>query len=171
MAGVLGGAAALSPLAGCGGSDAVAQVDPGARERLARAAQPAAVERGLLGPTSERLHPDAGRLYMNIGTAGAMPKMTVDKFNADNVQYAAESRSGYSNFLTERTAIARGTPTAPGNGFGVDPDELVISYNTSEGMSHAMLGIQWQAGDTVITTNRSIRAGTCRWRSRAIATA
>jgi selenocysteine lyase/cysteine desulfurase len=69
----------------------------------------------------------------------------VDRFNAENIEYARESMSGYSNFLTQRTAIAPG--------FGVQPDELVLSYNTSDGMSKSIMGIPWQAGDVVITTN------------------
>ena len=92
-----------------------------------------------------------GKVFMNIGTAGSMPKSVVDRFNTENLEYARESTSGYSNFLTQRTKIAPG--------FGVSPDELVLSYNTSDGMSKSILGIPWQTGDVVITTNHEHPGG------------
>jgi selenocysteine lyase/cysteine desulfurase len=91
------------------------------------------------------------KLFMNIGTAGSMPRQVLDFFDAANREYARESLSGYSNFLTLRQRIAPG--------FGVDPDELVVSYNTSDGMCHAILGIPWRPGDCVITTNQEHPGG------------
>lgn len=91
------------------------------------------------------------KLFMNIGTAGSMPRQVLDFFDAANREYAKESQSGYSNFLAMRQRIAPG--------FGVDPDELVVSYNTSDGMCHAILGIPWQPGDCVITTNQEHPGG------------
>lgn len=91
------------------------------------------------------------KLFMNIGTAGSMPRVVVDYFDAANREYARESLNGYGNFLALRQRIAPG--------FGVDPDELVVSYNTSDGMCHAILGIPWQPGDCVITTNHEHPGG------------
>ena len=159
----IGGLAAVGGLSGCGGdSGGVAYantpqtiVDQLRASLLSNAAFWTDVEkRFILNPA---------RLFMNIGTAGSMPKMVVDKFNADNVAYATESQSGYSNFLAQRQVMARGAPAnvtpAAGNGFGVDADELVVSYNTSDGMCQAILGLQWQPGDVVITTNREHPGG------------
>jgi selenocysteine lyase/cysteine desulfurase len=91
------------------------------------------------------------KLFMNIGTAGSMPRQVLDFFDGANREYARESLSGYSNFLALRQRIAPG--------FGVDPDELVVSYNTSDGMCHAILGIPWKPGDCVITTNHEHPGG------------
>lgn len=91
------------------------------------------------------------KLFMNIGTAGSMPRQVLDFFDGANREYARESMSGYSNFLTLRQRIAPG--------FGVDPDELVVSSNTSDGMCHAILGIPWRPGDCVITTNHEHPGG------------
>lgn len=91
------------------------------------------------------------KLFMNIGTAGSMPRQVVEFFDNANREYARESMSGYSNFLALRQRIAPG--------FGVDPDELVVSYNTSDGMCHAILGIPWNPGDCVITTNHEHPGG------------
>lgn len=91
------------------------------------------------------------KLFMNIGTAGSMPRDVLHYFNNANQEKARESLSGYGNFADLRKRIAPG--------FGVDEDELVISYNTSDGMCHAILGIPWQAGDCVITTNHEHPGG------------
>lgn len=91
------------------------------------------------------------KLFMNIGTAGSMPRRVLEFFDNANREYARESQSGYGNFLALRQRIAPG--------FGVDPDELVVSYNTSDGMCHAILGIPWQPGDCVITTNHEHPGG------------
>lgn len=91
------------------------------------------------------------KTFMNIGTAGSMPKMTLDLFDEENRERARESLSGYSNLLTQRTRVAPG--------FGVDPDELAFSANTSSGMCHAILGLDWKAGDVVVTTNHEHPGG------------
>jgi selenocysteine lyase/cysteine desulfurase len=151
MLGVTGGLAALGPLAGCSSSEASSTSSQLRTQLLANAQFWTDVQnRFVLNPA---------RLFMNIGTAGSMPRMVLDKFAADNLDYAVESRSGYTNFLAQRTAIARGTGTLDGAGYGVDPDELVVSYNTSDGMCHAILGIAWERGDCVITTNQEHPGG------------
>ena len=158
----IGGLAAVGGLSGCGGSsgEAIAQTSQSLLDQYRNALL---ADAAFWEEVQKRFILNPNRLFMNIGTAGSMPKVTVDRFNSENTTYAVESQNGYSNFLTQRTAIARGAPAgqtpAAGNGFGVDPDELVISYNTSDGMNHAILGIQWQAGDVVITTNREHPGG------------
>lgn len=94
---------------------------------------------------------DSRKLFMNIGTAGSMPRAVLEFFDKANHDYARNSLSGYGNFAALRSRIAPG--------FGVDPDELVVSYNTSDGMCHAILGIPWQPGDCVITTNHEHPGG------------
>jgi selenocysteine lyase/cysteine desulfurase len=160
----LGGLATVGSLTGCGGGsggNAFAQTGPTPLVDQLRAALLA--NAGFWEEVQRRFILNPQRLFMNIGTAGSMPRVVVDKFNTDNTAYATDSLNGYTNFLAQRQTMARGGAagaTIPaGNGFGVDADELVVSYNTSDGMSHALLGIQWQAGDVVITTNREHPGG------------
>lgn len=94
---------------------------------------------------------DPSRTFMNIGTAGSMPKISLDVFDEENRTKARNSGSGYTNLLAERTKVAPG--------FGVDPDELAFSANTSSGMCHAILGLDWKAGDVVVTTNHEHPGG------------
>jgi isopenicillin-N epimerase len=151
MTSLLAGSAAVGGLAGCSGSSAQSPTDALRLQLLADASFWTTVQQRFV------LNPQ--RLFMNIGTAGAMPRSVLDRFTADNLDYATESRNGYSNFSALRTAIARGTGTLDGAGFGVDPDELVISYNTSDGMSQIIGGIVWERGDVVITTNQEHPGG------------
>jgi len=83
------------------------------------------------------------RRFLNVGTAGSMPKVSLDVFDSENLAKARESGNGYTNLLAERTQMAPG--------FGVDPDELAFSANTSSGMCHAILGMDWQPGGSGTT--------------------
>ncbi len=141
-------------LVGCGGAEA--QAVPTAAETLR--AQLLANE-SFWTAVRGRFVLNPQKVFMNIGTAGSMPQSVLTRFAAENQTYAVESQNGYSNFLTQRTAIARGTGTLAGRGFGVEPDELVVSYNTSDGMSKVLLGIPWDRGDVVITTNQEHPGG------------
>ena len=144
MLGLGAGAITVGGLAGCGGANANGAADVLRAQLLADEAFWTSVQgRFTLNP---------GKLFMNIGTAGSMPRSVVERYNAENIVYAAESQNGYTNFATQRAAMAPG--------FGVGTDELVISGNTSDGMSKVLLGIPWQAGDVVITTNHEHPGGT-----------
>jgi selenocysteine lyase/cysteine desulfurase len=141
--GIGAGALAAGSITGCGGANAQTAAESARAALLAN--------ESFWSDVQTRFLLDPGKLFMNIGTAGSMPRSVVERYNTGNIEYAAQSMSGYSNWLQQRTAMAPG--------FGVDPDELVISYNTSDGMSKSILGIPWQAGDVVITTNHEHPGG------------
>jgi selenocysteine lyase/cysteine desulfurase len=91
------------------------------------------------------------RIFMNVGTGGSMPREVLEAFDAENRALARDPRSQYSDFLEQRKKIAPG--------FGVDTDELVMSYNTTAGLCSAILGIPWSKGDVIVTTNHEHRGG------------
>ncbi|MEX0732938.1 MAG: aminotransferase class V-fold PLP-dependent enzyme [Aquisalimonadaceae bacterium] len=91
------------------------------------------------------------KVFMNVGTAGAMPREVVQFFNEENLEKARESLNGYGNYAELRSRIAPG--------FGVDADELALSYNTTDGMCTAILGIPWGPNDCVVTTNHEHGGG------------
>lgn len=95
------------------------------------------------------LTPD--KTYMNIGTAGSMPRQVQDLYDFEIRSKSRTASGGYTNLLAERTKIA--------TGFGVDPDELAFSSNTTSGMCMAILGLDWQRGDVVVTTNHEHPGG------------
>lgn len=135
--------AALGPLAACSHSHASSPIDELRAQLLADEAFWTNVrDMFILNPAKR---------FMNVGTAGSMPKVALDLFDTENRAKAAESGNGYSNLLAERTQVAPG--------FGVDPDELAFSANTSSGMCHAVLGIDWNPGDVIVTTNHEHGGG------------
>jgi selenocysteine lyase/cysteine desulfurase len=135
--------AALGPLAACSHGHASSPIDELRAQLLADEAFWANVKGMFILNPAKR--------FMNIGTAGSMPKVALDLFDKENREKAAESGNGYTNLLAERTQVAPG--------FGVDPDELAFSANTSSGMCHAILGIDWKAGDVLVTTNHEHGGG------------
>ena len=145
MVGAGAGAVTLASLTGCGGSNATAAVQSQALRASLAAEEAFWIDVKRLFA----LNPD--KTFMNIGTAGSMPRRVLDYFEEANLNQARESLNGYGSFANERRAIAPG--------FGVDPDEIVISGNTSDGMNHAIGGIDWQKGDVIITTNHEHPGG------------
>ena len=81
---------------------------------------------------------------MNIGTTGSTPIPVLKNLAANN---AAIARDPTLSFSTQdmRNIIAPG--------FGADPSEIVMSFNTTDGMSKILNGMVFSAGDEIITTN------------------
>lgn len=96
------------------------------------------------GPFAAAFGLDPSKTFMNIGTTGSTP-IPVQKNLA--VNNAAIARDPTLTFDTQsmRNLIAPG--------FGADPFELVMSFNTTDGMSKILNGMQFAAGDEIITTN------------------
>ncbi|ARU05911.1 aminotransferase [Comamonas serinivorans] len=144
MLGYGAGAAALTPMmAACGGADASTGLDQMRAELVRDAAFWTDVE-NMFVLSRDKVH-------MNVGTGGSMPQVSLDTFAAKNLAKAQESGSGYGNLLELRQRVA---PS-----FGVDADELAFSANTSSGMCHAILGLDWRAGDVIVTTNHEHGGG------------
>lgn len=90
-------------------------------------------------------------LYMNIGTTGASPRQVVQDCNDDYVDIASNPTAYFFGQQVMRNTIAPG--------FGCDPYELVLSFNTTDGLWRIVMGIPFQPGDEVITTNMEEDAG------------
>ncbi|GHC97111.1 aminotransferase [Pseudorhodoferax aquiterrae] len=144
MLGYGAGAAALGPaLMACGSSNSAT---PAAELRAQLAANEA-----FWTDVQNMFTLDPAKTFMNIGTAGSMPKVALDLFDTENRKKARESGNGYTDHNALRALVAPA--------FGVDVDELAFSANTSSGMCHAILGIPWQRGDVVVTTNHEHGGG------------
>jgi selenocysteine lyase/cysteine desulfurase len=96
------------------------------------------------GPYAPAFGLDPSKLFMNIGTTGSTPTKVLKHLAANNAQVARDPRTTY-NTQDMRNQIAPG--------FGADPFELVMSFNTTDGMSKILNGLQFAAGDEIITTN------------------
>jgi selenocysteine lyase/cysteine desulfurase len=96
------------------------------------------------GPFAAAFGLDPSRTFMNIGTTGSTPIPVLKNLAANN---AAIARDPTLTFNTQdmRNIIAPG--------FGADPFELVMSFNTTDGMSKILNGMVFSPGDEIITTN------------------
>ncbi len=84
---------------------------------------------------------------------------TVDRVHRE---VAVKAISSYSDFADVRAVAARG--------YGCDPDEIVITHNTSDGMSKILAGLALKEGTNSSPPTTSTPAGTCRSLSHATAT-
>jgi isopenicillin-N epimerase len=96
------------------------------------------------GPYAPAFALDPGRTFMNIGTTGSTPIAVLKALAANNALIARDPTVSF-NTQDMRNAIA--------TGFGADPFEIVMSFNTTDGMSKILNGMQFSAGDEIITTN------------------
>lgn len=90
-------------------------------------------------------------LYMNIGTTGASPTQVVQHAAADYQDIASNPTAYFFGQQAMRNAIAPG--------FGCDPYELVMSFNTTDGLCRIIMGLPFRPGDEIITTNMEENAG------------
>ncbi|WP_028117815.1 aminotransferase class V-fold PLP-dependent enzyme [Ferrimonas senticii] len=89
--------------------------------------------------------------YMNIGTTGSIPRTVLDKLERNNRlvardPYAMGDKFGPFPHVTQMIA-----DVAPG--FGAEPHEIVLSRNTTDGICSIIGGLQFEAGDVVLTTH------------------
>ena len=82
--------------------------------------------------------------YHNIGGTGAVPRHVVQNYDNYNKTIARNPNATY-NITQMRTDIAPG--------FGANADEIVLTTNTTDGMCMSLNGLDWNAGDEIITTN------------------
>ncbi|MCL1139421.1 aminotransferase class V-fold PLP-dependent enzyme [Shewanella pneumatophori] len=83
--------------------------------------------------------------YMNIGTAGTMPKRVLKDYNHANEQISINPWNSNIPTLDYAKQIA---PS-----FGADPHELVLCRNTTDGLCTIINGLQFEYGDIILTTN------------------
>ena len=90
--------------------------------------------------------------YLNTGTCGPLPRPAIEALEAGAREEAVEGRISHSGYqrLFDRLAELR---AALAGMVGADPAEIGISHHTSDGMNVGTLGIDWQPGDRVVTTN------------------
>jgi isopenicillin-N epimerase len=137
------GLAAFGSLAGCGNSSNAETPIETLRARIVQQNLAAQVRPKFIFPSSTAI--------MNVGTSGSMPQEVLDRYNQENIEAARLAPGGYGSLAAERELVAPG--------LGADVDELVFSYNTSDGMCKAILGLDWQPGDVVVTTNHEHGGG------------
>lgn len=111
----------------------------------------AASKSGKKSPYEKAFGFDKGLLYMNIGTTGASPTQVVKDFAKDYDDISGNPTAYFFGQQAMRNAIAPG--------FGCDPYELVLSFNTTDGLWRIAMGIPFAPGDEIVSTNMEEDAG------------
>ncbi|MGL4476533.1 MAG: aminotransferase class V-fold PLP-dependent enzyme [Shewanella sp.] len=83
--------------------------------------------------------------YMNVGTSGSMPEQVLENF--EDYNEAISENPWQSNIPTIDLA------KQVAHSFGADQHELVLSRNTTDGMCSILNGLQFEAGDIILTTH------------------
>lgn len=89
--------------------------------------------------------------FLNTGSCGPLPLPVVQA-----MQEAALTQLNAGRLIPEYfdAVVRRETETraAMANLMGCSPDEIALMHNTTEGMNVVTLGVNWQPGDELITT-------------------
>ena len=96
----------------------------------------------------------ADRIYLNVGTLGAQPRVVVDAV-VDGTRRTAESFPPGVNWGEVNAAVAAL--------LDCEPEGLAFPRNTTEAMNFIANGLELAAGDHVITTNHEHIGGLCCW--------
>jgi selenocysteine lyase/cysteine desulfurase len=142
------GAGAASVGAGAAGLAPAAAAVAGA---TASAALPPPSSPGYWEAVQRLFVLDEDVLFMNVGTVGSPPLEVLDTVDRVHREVAVRAVSAYSDFADVRAVAARG--------YGCDPDEVVITHNTSDGMSKVLAGLALREGDEILTTNHEHSGG------------
>ncbi|MDI3327593.1 MAG: aminotransferase class V-fold PLP-dependent enzyme [Alicyclobacillaceae bacterium] len=91
-------------------------------------------------------------IYFNTGTTGPMPLRTV---RAMEEEFALEAREGRIDPAVQRRAeeIKRELRREWAELVGAPAESIALTQNTTEGVGLALMGLEWNEGDEIITTN------------------
>jgi L-cysteine/cystine lyase len=104
--------------------------------------------------------PVTGRLaYLNTGTAGPLPRRTAQAIAAESERHLLEGRSSFKRFLEEYLSLFSLLRARFGRLLGADEDEVALTHHTTEGMNIAVWGLNWRAGDEIVTTTAEHEGG------------
>ncbi len=90
--------------------------------------------------------------YLNSGTAGPLPRCASDALLR---AATAEFETGRANFTTWGPFFATldRTRARLARLVGARPDEIALTHHTTEGVNVVLNGLDWRAGDRVVTTS------------------
>ena len=101
-------------------------------------------------------------VYLNTGTLGPCPRPVTRRLFQ---LYQAWQEAGPGNpdvyVAMAESSLKAKTPIA--DFFGVTPDELALTSNSTDGINIVARGIEWRAGDEVIISNEEHPAGLLIW--------
>lgn len=103
-----------------------------------------------------------GIIYMNTGTEGSMPRRVISRLN----EYLKEFASNPWEAVIDHDCYCYTMPEVISNVaefLGTGTNEIVMTTNTTEGMSFVANGLDLREGDEVLTTLHEHSAGLVCW--------
>ncbi|MGQ9618169.1 MAG: aminotransferase class V-fold PLP-dependent enzyme [Candidatus Aminicenantia bacterium] len=94
-------------------------------------------------------------IYLNSGTLGLSPRYVLEGTIRDIISQEV--------FFTEERESIEEIKRIAGEFLGAEPEEIVLTRNTTEGMSMVAGGLELKSGDEVILTNHEHVGGTACW--------
>ena len=99
-------------------------------------------------------------IHMNTGTTGSPPQFVVNNLAVYNRYKAEDPRDWGANLAADFPDLFPTTPSAMGarqalvaSVYGANPNEIVLSYNTTDGCNLIFAGTPWKPGDRIVTTS------------------
>ncbi|MCC3862017.1 aminotransferase class V-fold PLP-dependent enzyme [Pseudemcibacter aquimaris] len=89
-------------------------------------------------------------IYLNTGTLGPAPKVVMDK--VFTLMKRLEANPAAENFGPMGREMEKSRAKLA-KFLGAQEDEIILTRNTTEGINTVCSGIDWQAGDEILTTN------------------
>ncbi|HHJ06001.1 MAG TPA: aminotransferase class V-fold PLP-dependent enzyme [Anaerolineae bacterium] len=98
------------------------------------------------------------KVYLNTGTSGPLSSVTIETLNKENARELVSGRADSEGFarLGEAKLALRQAFAALS---GASPAEIALTHHTTEGMNIALHGLDFQAGDEVISTTLDHQGG------------
>lgn len=90
-------------------------------------------------------------VYMNAGTFGPVPRPSADAMAAHQAQAFASGRispAAFASMLADMDAARAAFATVA----NASVDTIALTHSTTEGVNLVVSGIDWQAGDEIVTT-------------------
>ena len=99
-------------------------------------------------------------IHMNTGTTGSQPEFVQNNLAVYNRYKSADPRDWTANLAADFPTLFPVTPSATGArqaqvaaAYGANPDEIVLSYNTTDACNLIFAGTPWKEGDRIVTTS------------------
>ena len=99
-------------------------------------------------------------IHMNTGTTGSQAEFVQNNLAVYNRYKSADPRDWTANLAADFPDLFPVTPSATGArqarvaaAYGANPDEIVLSYNTTDACNLIFAGTPWKAGDRIVTTS------------------
>lgn len=100
-------------------------------------------------------------IHMNTGTTGSQPLFSLNNLAVYNHYKSQDPRDWESNLIADFPELF---PTLNGSAisarqaavaaaYNANPDEIVLSYNTTDACNQIFAGTPWKPGDRIITTS------------------